>query len=606
MEYIKIADTSTTVPGVGGTFTSLSAPAINGYTVAFQGNKSGYTGIFTSSGGTLSGVVDTTTNVPGTVTPFTSFTGFSLYNNQLAFTGVGSGTQGIYLTNPTGFAKVADLTTAIPNGTGSFTSFSALSLSSGNVAFVGNGTGQQGVYTTNNGLHVVADTNTAIPGGTGNFVAGSFASPSQNYGDVAFLGGGTGSQAGVYDTTSNSLNKIADHSTAVPGGVGNFSSFGSVELSYGSDAWVAGSLPGTGVYTNNGGPLSVVADTNTAIPGGTGNFTSFGAASHDGFDEAFIGNGSNGQVGLYTTVGGSLTMVAAKSMILDGKTVTSVSTSASQSLNNGNFVFNATFSDGSSAIYVAEQNYNWASDISGTWDNAANWSFGLKPRTVLYTNIQPDSGILVTGPTASTAIRGLTIGANNNGIAELRLQPGAQLTVNEYTNIQSLGQLTLNGSVFYSNYGIGNNGYVNLSGGQIAGGGFYNQGTVFGSGTVGNYFENDNYGWAAGTVQSINAIVHFVNGFNNYSEYQIINSQVQLDGDIENNDDQGNGPGRIDVRNSILQFTSGLNNHGQLNFSFGTSDVLRPRHQRRHRRFVRRRGRHQRQQQCHLLRPPDP
>ena len=423
----------------------------------------------------------------------------------------------------------------------------------------------------------MADTNTAIPNGTGNFITGSFASPSQMYNITTFLGGGTAGQAGIYDDDYyGSDNEIVNTNTAIPGGTGNFSSFGSVVHSnYGSDAWVAGSLPGTGVYTNNGGPVGVIADTTTAIPGGTGDFTSFGAASHDGYDVAFIGNGSAGQVGLYTTTGGSLTSVISKGSVLGGKTVTSVSASAAQAINNGNMVFNVTFSDGSSAIYAAEQSYNWSANTSGTWDNAANWSFGLRPGT----------GALCQHPTGLRHPPYRPNRLHRHSRIEHRRQqrqrprrtpPPArhQLTVNEYTYINTYGQITLNGSVFYANNGINNSGVVDLSGGQVAGGGFYNQGTVKGSGTVGNYFENDNYGYAVGFVQSLNAVVHFVNGFNNFSEYQIINSQVQIDGDVENNDYNGNGTGRIDVRNSILQFTNGLTNDGQFNFSFGTSDVF--------------------------------
>jgi hypothetical protein len=96
--------------------------------------------------------------------------------------------------SPTAF--VAGFATPIPGGTGNFTGFpSAPSISGENVAFVGNGAGiVQGVFAKYGVLtppQRVADTSTAIPGGSGNFTAFPSA-PSISGENVAFVGNGAG------------------------------------------------------------------------------------------------------------------------------------------------------------------------------------------------------------------------------------------------------------------------------------------------------------------------------------------------------------------------------------------------------------------------------
>ena len=69
-------------------------------------------------------------------------------------------------------------------------------------------------------------------------------------------------------------------------------------------------------------PPIKVADLTTAIPDGTGNFTSFDALSVSATDVAFIGNGSAGQTGIYDQTGGQLLKVITVGQDLGGKTVT--------------------------------------------------------------------------------------------------------------------------------------------------------------------------------------------------------------------------------------------------------------------------------------------
>ena len=170
--------------------------------------------------------------------------------------------------------KVADLNTAIPGGSGNFTTFVPRnpvtpSIDGSNVAFFGAGSGgQQGIYVSipqepiipGNPVRI-ADTSTAIPGGTGNFTSfthpGPFApSPVISGNNVAFFGAGSGGQQGIY--------RVIPQDPIVPGN-----------------------------------PVKVV-DLNTAIPGGSGNFTAIPQEpTISGDNVAFLGNGSGGQQGLY-------------------------------------------------------------------------------------------------------------------------------------------------------------------------------------------------------------------------------------------------------------------------------------------------------------------
>ena len=568
-DFAKIMDINTPVPGSGGSFSSITvinSPDIDGYNVAFRANLSapGTSGIYTSLGGVLAKAVDTTSGIPFGSGTFTSFGDPSLSGGNVAFTGAGSSQQGVY-TTISGMTRIADLNTAIPSGgSGNFTNFgSGVSLDADNVAFEGAGaSGQVGVFSTIGGtLHAVANQATAIPGGTGNFT-GFGGSVSLNQTNIAFVGTGTAGQSGIYTDVGGTLHPVADIHTAIPGGTGNFTSFfSSVALNNGNVQFVGfGTGSQWGIYNDVGGTLHLIADKNTPIPNGTGNFTSFNSSYTPGLNNGnsiFEGAGA-GQDGSYTDIGGTLTTVANKSTMIDGKSVFSFSPGVGpQGLSNGNIAAYVQFISAAAGVYVAEQSYDYAANASGAWDTASNWSFGLKPRTVVYTNIHPDNGVLITGPASATTIRGLDLGANLSGVAELRLQATGQLTVNEYLYVETLGKLNLNGSVATANYGLYNYGDIDLgSGGQLSGGVFFNNnsGTLHGSGTVGNYLYN-------------------------YGHIQAINSQMLFTAPATNGVviDQNNQPvaiGQIEARNALLQFNAGLSNQGQFNFSFGTSDVF--------------------------------
>ena len=130
---------------------------------------------------------------------------------------------------------LVDSSSPIPGGTGNFTSLpGGPSFSGGTVAFFGIGVGnQQGIYAAQKGPPPIrfVDTSTPIPGGSGNFTgfsaeAGLPTAPSLSGDNVVFYATGSGGQKGIYVAANGPPPvKIADASTPIPNGSGNFTAF---------------------------------------------------------------------------------------------------------------------------------------------------------------------------------------------------------------------------------------------------------------------------------------------------------------------------------------------------------------------------------------------
>ena len=186
---------------------------------------------------------------------------------------------------------------------------------------------------------------------------------------------------------------------------------------------------------------ALIADENTPIPGGTGNFTSFGNPSLDGGNVAFQGFGTS-QIAIYTDIGG-LGVVADESTAIPGGTG-NFAALFSPSLSEGNVAFSA-LGTGQSGIYVAFQKHRWEASGSGVWDTAGNWIFDVLPRTVVPTFVDPVNGAIITGPAGATTIRSLTLGSQTSGTADLQLQQTGTLNVNEVTTITARGKVSGDG-----------------------------------------------------------------------------------------------------------------------------------------------------------------
>src|SRR5439155_550826 len=171
------------------------------------------------------------------------------------------------------------------------------------------------------------DTSTTILGGTGTFTDFPTA-PAISYGNIAFMGLGSGGQIGLYlklsqySIPTDPYKVMADLNTAIPGGTGNFTDFALTDLSLSDTSLTfigSGSVSQLGVYVAiPGDPYRVVANLSTLIPNGSGYFTNFNpgdpyrhaAPVIDGSNVAFLGYGDSGQIGVYAQYTDALSVVA--------------------------------------------------------------------------------------------------------------------------------------------------------------------------------------------------------------------------------------------------------------------------------------------------------
>jgi hypothetical protein len=140
---------------------------------------------------------------------------------------------------------------------------------------------------------------------------------------LAWVGPGSGTASAL----SISIVEVADTSTAIPGGSGSFTSFGrNPSLHAGVVAFRGEGDPPTpleapqqGIYSTVGGTLGVVADQSTAIPNGVGSFETFTfKPSVDGNAVAWNGDGSAGQEGIYQDAGSGAVRIADRTLTVPG------------------------------------------------------------------------------------------------------------------------------------------------------------------------------------------------------------------------------------------------------------------------------------------------
>jgi hypothetical protein len=154
---VTVAGTTTIVPFTASPFSAFTDPTaistipnVSGGNVVFNGQGGGRIGVYTSVSGVIGRVADNTISAPGGSGTFTSF-GItpSIDGTDVAFYGVSPGRTGIYLSSGGTLSPVADTTTAVPGGTGTFTGFltTGVAVSGGRVVFQGtDSAGKTGVY----------------------------------------------------------------------------------------------------------------------------------------------------------------------------------------------------------------------------------------------------------------------------------------------------------------------------------------------------------------------------------------------------------------------------------------------------------------------------
>lgn len=433
-----LVSTSTPVPGGAGFFTGFPrAPIVSGTVGTFLGlGTSGQQGIYICDRAIPTDpcrpVVNLTSIIPNGSGTFTGFGTVSSGGGSTTFIGTGSAQAGVYSCETAmpgdPCVKIADLGTAIPGGTGTFTGFVDVAEAGSATSFIASGANQSGVYGCNFGpgdpCRPLATLTSAIPGGTGTFA--SFAAVAMVPTRVAFIGDGFG-QAGVYSCDlalpGDPCHPIANLSTAIPGGTGNFTAFSALSVTNASAsnpastrvAFIGAGNGQTGVYScaaaTPGDPCQPIANLATTIPGSTGTFSGFSAVSASGGHVAFLGQGVSGQAGIY--VASTLRKVIAVGDILAGKMITELRFGR-QGLDGNRLGFGATFADGSQGVFVVDLDLPTNAPPVALDDAAATNEDVPVVITVLANDSDPD-GDTLTVASASPPAHG-TIAIDATGV----------------------------------------------------------------------------------------------------------------------------------------------------------------------------------------------
>jgi hypothetical protein len=379
----------------------------------------------------------------------------------------GAGQQGIYTCDtliPVDPCRpVADRAKAIPGGAGAFTGFSQLAMSGSIAGFIGTGAGQAGVYTCDTAQPVdpcrpVASLATAIPNGTGMFtsfgdlaLAMDMASPTPPPIRVAFSasgGGAQGVQQGVYACNvtqpTDPCRRLADLTTAIPGGTGAFTGFGAIAATIDPTtppdpirvAFIGIGAGQQGIYSCGTAaptdPCLPIANLTTAVPQGTGTFAGFTALSASGAHLAFLATDGSGRAGIYLA-SAPMKVVAVGDALL-GKTVAALRL-GQFGLDNESLTFAATFTDGSQGVFSVV--------VPGTPAPPPP----PPPTVVSFASFQPAAAIDVRNG-AFAAAATFTLGAGSNGIAPVT--EAVTLRVGTFTTTIPAGSFRSNGFGNYS------------------------------------------------------------------------------------------------------------------------------------------------------------
>ncbi|HET6575890.1 MAG TPA: hypothetical protein VFG68_19970 [Fimbriiglobus sp.] len=168
---LRVADTTTAMPGIGGMFFNFIPPDVYGGRVAFIGGNPGGIGVYTAqwTGGALTTIATTNTTIPGSTLPFRQLGGDpsagpanapgpSIFGAVVAFAGSpnpSGPSLGVYATTGPGgqLARIADTSTPVPNNPALlFTQFDPqVSLAGDDVAFIGRSGVGPGLYTNATG-----------------------------------------------------------------------------------------------------------------------------------------------------------------------------------------------------------------------------------------------------------------------------------------------------------------------------------------------------------------------------------------------------------------------------------------------------------------------
>jgi hypothetical protein len=552
-EFVRLVSTTDNAPDTGGNYGLFTDYDFDGTNVIFRSNSPVKLYVKTPSGISL-GVSQNTllpgwTGAGGIFSPSISGTDFGFLKKNDAEPPF----EALYVSRNGVLTLLANNSTPIPEGTGTFQSFVFGSqpggtlvsvntaLSNGTAVFSGTRGPSNGLYYAgpDNVIHRIVDQSTAVK---------PFSSATIKGDQVVFVGGANPNQTGIYrfSVSTQALTPVVAPGTPLP-----FNSFSNVYdapvISGENVAFVAGPGTGTGdaaIYTATSSGLQLVARAGMTAPGGGGAFANTvgtGGVTISGTAVAFQGDTTGGITGIYTTLGGSLAKVIDSSTMFDGGTFVPVAT---PKISGNNILFGTT-----RGIYLALSELHWAGAGGGAWDTASNWAYGIAPRGTVPTFVDPANGATITGPAGNVSLKALTVGAAQNGVAQLQLQPTSQLSVNGPVTITSRGRLDVAGTL-------------------TAAGPITNSGVITGFGQiVGALVNTSNGEIRASTGTSL----HFSSGPNaNAGTIDLNGGEIEFSQGLANQ----SSTGLITARGATLRFGSGLTNAGSLALVSGTTDVF--------------------------------
>jgi hypothetical protein len=360
VQFTKIVDSQTPVPGGTGTFGSFSQAVLQGDRVAFVGRDSNVSTLgvyFHSPTAPLRVIANRTTTLPGSTRVFSFFRNPSIDGQNVAFNGDSNGSTfigGTYARIGTSLIRIADTTSA----GGGFFGFSNTALDGNRVSFSGNRTSDlsDAVYRGDGAtLQKIAGSGTPVPGGTGTFSSVNSEIVARNDGLVFYGSGGGG--RGVYKLLNGTLQKVADENTPIPVGDGNFTGFDNASVGFdGTNAAFMGfgSNSQVGVYAQAGNTLRRIADNGEIAPADGGRFRfPERYVSMDSGHVVFAANtNTSSAIRLYSDFDGSLRRIVGVNDILFGKQISTLSIDH-QAISGNSIAFVANFTDGSSGVYLA-------------------------------------------------------------------------------------------------------------------------------------------------------------------------------------------------------------------------------------------------------------
>ncbi len=365
MEFHKIIDTQTPLPGGPNEWNSFGLPSLHQGRVAFQGFERGgaalsYMLIAAADGGPVTKLLDSSATLPHNGLPFQHFWNPSLRGDTLLFGGSShhQWDEGIYTLPAAGGPLSVWLDPSIAAGPYHFAVWDG----SWAAYAEGDSSSPYAIYATQGGSKgsLVAGAGAATPSG-GTFW--QFDPPAIEAGALVFPAevnrGALGLDSGIYhwDTTQQQLEIVADFNTEIPGGSGTFEGLRDCDTD-GSEVSFLGieGFPGfggqLGVYTGPlTGPFTRVADLTTPIPGSADLFTMLGdSAVEDGL--VVFHGGDYTTNGLYGQVrGGPAFKIVEGGEIWNGKTL-SFALISPESLHHSQLACLFSFTDFSRAVYT--------------------------------------------------------------------------------------------------------------------------------------------------------------------------------------------------------------------------------------------------------------